>query len=173
MRARSTDRPRQRIRTLLAVLLGAGGAVATSAAVAPAFSWNLSSSLPRGLYLLERGALPARGSIVSCPPPPGASRLIEARGYLPAGSALLKILVGLPGDFVQVAAAGVFVNGWALGPVPVADRLGRTLEPFPLSRRLREGEAFVATGSPGSFDGRYFGPVPLSTLVVARPLWTY
>ena len=33
--------------------------------------------------------------------------------------------------------------------------------------------AFVATSARLSFDSRYFGPVPLSSLTVAVAVWTY
>jgi conjugative transfer signal peptidase TraF len=98
---------------------------------------------------------------------------MAARSYLPSRASLLKIVVGLPGDDVRVDAAGVSINGRSFGPVPAADRRGRPLAPFVLSRHLLAGEAFVATPTPGSFDSRYFGPISLSSMVVARPLWTY
>src|SRR5579872_223832 len=141
MSAGST-RPRRQRLELLVVLLGAFGVVIACAAVAPAFTWNLSPSLPRGLYVLGGGAPSARGSIVSFRPPPGAARLMAARSYLPSRASLLKIVVGLPGDDVRVDAAGVSINGRSFGPVPAADRRGRPLAPFVLSRHLLAGEAF-------------------------------
>jgi conjugative transfer signal peptidase TraF len=169
----STPRLRHRLGLVVAVLLFSLTIVAGASALARCFTWNLSSSLPRGLYVLERECAPTRGSVVFFSPPPSAARLIAERGYLPSGASLLKVVVGLPGDFVEVGEGGVSINGRPLGPVISRDRSGRSLEPFVLCGQLSVGEAFVATTAPGSFDSRYFGPVSLSTLVVARPLWTY
>lgn len=53
------------------------------------------------------------------------------------------------------------------------DSAGRPLAPFRFCGALPHGMAFVATSSPLSFDSRYFGPVPLSSLTVAVPAWTF
>ena len=39
------------------------------------------------------------------------------------------------------------------------------------AKGLNITSSFVA--APLSFDSRYFGPVPLSTLTVVKPLWTF
>jgi type IV secretory pathway protease TraF len=51
--------------------------------------------------------------------------------------------------------------------------MGRPLMPARFCGELPAGTAFVATPAPFSFDSRYFGTVPLSTLTVVRPLWTF
>jgi conjugative transfer signal peptidase TraF len=147
--------------------------VATARLLAPSLTWNVSTSLPRGLYVLEPRATPARGSIVSFPAPASAAELIATRGYLPARSALLKIVVGLPGDRACVGGDVLLVNGQAWGAVAKRDLVGRPLAPFPFCGVIPPGHAFVATSAPRSFDSRYFGPVALSSLTVAWPLWTY
>jgi type IV secretory pathway protease TraF len=53
------------------------------------------------------------------------------------------------------------------------DSRGRPLAPARFCGGLPPGAAFVATPAPFSFDTRYFGAVPLSTLIVVRPLWTF
>jgi len=164
---------RGRANHFLAVLLAALAIISSASLVAPCFVWNLSPSLPRGLYLLDMPAAPHRGAIVSFRPPPDAAALIERRSYLPAGVALIKIVVAVPGDSVRVDESDVRINGQLLGPVAPADSAGRVLAPFLFDGRVPAGQAFVATSAALSFDSRYFGFVPLSALTVVEPIWTY
>ena len=70
---------RQPLGILVAALLTALVIVSAASAVAPSFTWNLSPSLPRGLYHLDPAASPTRGAIVSFQPPAPAAALIAAR----------------------------------------------------------------------------------------------
>lgn len=149
-----------------AVVLGAGS-------VAHHLTWNLSPSLPRGLYLLHRGAVPRRQSIVAFPVPAMAAATIAARRYLLPGALLLKRIVALSGDRVSIDDRSFVVNGTLIGPVAGHDSAGRPLTPFRFSAEVPRGFALVATTSHLSFDSRYFGPVPITALIVATPLWTY
>jgi conjugative transfer signal peptidase TraF len=135
--------------------------------------WNLSASVPRGLYLVKTGAECRRGSLVSFPPPPGVAPTVYSRGYLPSGAGLLKRVVGLPGDRVCISGAGYYANGVRLGDVARSDSRGRPLAPFLFCDAVPPGYAFVATAARLSFDSRYFGPLPVSSLTIVEPLWTY
>jgi conjugative transfer signal peptidase TraF len=155
------------------VFLFAALAISLARVVAPSFTWNLSTSLPRGLYRLDRGAPPTRGAIVSFAPPRFASELIAARGYLPASASLLKAVVALPGDSVCIDETSFVVNGERIAIVSSHDSAGRALAPFLFCGAVPKDSAFVATSAWLSFDSRYFGPVPLSSLTVTVPVWTY
>jgi len=158
---------------LVAALLTALVIVSAASALAPSFTWNLSSSLPRGLYHLDPAAPPTRGAIVSFQPPAPAAALIAARAYLPPSATLLKVVVALPGDGVCIDDASFTVNGRFFGAVVSRDSAGRALVPFRFCGAVPDGQAFVATRARLSFDSRYFGPVPVASLTVAVPLWTY
>jgi conjugative transfer signal peptidase TraF len=162
--------PRWRV-VILTFALATAVIVAASAAGSH-FVWNLSPSLPPGLYRLERGGVPSPGAIVAFEPPFLAAALISERGYLPRGAALLKELVAIGGD--RVCIGEVFsVNGQAIGAVLTRDSAGRPLKPYRFCGVVLPGSAFVATPAPRSFDSRYFGPLPLRTLTPARPVWTF
>jgi conjugative transfer signal peptidase TraF len=161
-------------RRLLAVTFALSAFVVIGAAVGGSFfTWNLSPSMPRGLYLLERGKAPGRGSTVIFPVPDSVRPIVLARGYLPERANLLKVVVALPGDGACVRADSLVINGSVVGPVLSRDSLGRPLVRAHFCGELTEGAAFVATPAPFSFDSRYFGAVPLSTVTVVRPLWTF
>lgn len=99
--------------------------------------------------------------------------MIAARAYLPPSATLLKVVVALPGDGVCIDDASFTVNGRFFGAVVSRDSAGRTLVHFRFCGAVPEGQAFVATRARLSFDSRYFGPVPVASLMVAVPLWTY
>jgi conjugative transfer signal peptidase TraF len=139
--------------------------------------FNLSPSLPAGIYI--RTNAPAN-LIEFCPAEPFASLAIQ-RGYREEGVCpdgampLLKPIVAVAGDTVDLSDRGIAVNGSLLrnsAPLLV-DTKGRPLPAW------RTGHYVVATGAvwvassytPRSFDSRYFGPVPRSSVRgYVRPL---
>jgi conjugative transfer signal peptidase TraF len=105
------------------------------------------------------------------------------RGYLAAGSCpsgispVLKQVVATAGDEVELRGDDLAVNGQVIDRSQrlVEDRLGRPLEALPLGRSVvREGEIWVlGVHRARSWDSRYFGPIPVSSVVgVARPILT-
>lgn len=90
-------------------------------------------------------------------------------------SPLIKPVVAWPGDLVSVSAIGISVNGHLLKNSASIDRdsKGKQLRPFaPGEYRVGPKELWVVSSfSPRSFDSRYFGPIPLkSVLSWLRPL---
>jgi conjugative transfer signal peptidase TraF len=128
-----------------------------------------------------QGAL-QRGQIVSfCPPESGIIRHARARGYLGAGRCpsgtepLLKRIEALSGDRVSLDDAGVAVNGIRVAGTRAlrTDGRGQPIAQVGPGTWLIDADAFWAgsTAHPQSFDSRYFGPVPLSSIIgVAVPL---
>jgi conjugative transfer signal peptidase TraF len=159
-------------RCALTAITIASAVIAAASIVGSRFVWNVSPSLPRGLYRLDRGKTPSRGAVVAFEPPSFAAALIVQRAYLPRGVRLLKIVVGLPGDRVCIGDAFA-VNGEPIGLVLHRDSSGRPLEPYRFCGTVPLQYAFVATPAAHSFDSRYFGPVPLQSLTPARPIWTF
>ena len=132
---------------------------------------NGSPSLPVGLYLVS---VHSDANLVEfCPTGPFA-QLAIARGYREAGSCsdggapLLKPVVARAGDIVAVSSAGLAVNGNSLpNTEPMKrDTNNRPLTPWPQGRyTVAPDSVWVAsTYNARSFDSRYFGPVPLTSI---------
>jgi conjugative transfer signal peptidase TraF len=142
---------------------------------------NGSPSLPVGFYMTS--SEPGATLVEFCPIEPFAS-LALSRGYRDPGACsdggapLLKPVVARGGDVVEVSAAGIAVNGRLLpNTAPLrADTKGRPLTSWPPGRYTVEPDsAWVASSySWRSFDSRYFGPVPISSIRDrVRPLLTF
>lgn len=153
--------------TVLALLM-----VAASERRDPLLVWNTSESSPRGLYLFSAAA-PAAGDFVIAWPPVDAAGLAEARGYLPRGVPLIKTMVAGPGDHVCARGRLMHVNGKLAATRLHADQRGRPLPWWSGCRALAPGEILLlGRASAESFDGRYFGPVPVNQVIgLARLLW--
>lgn len=136
--------------------------------------FNLSPSLPIGLYRRVDQPIRRRALVITCPPEP-AAWLALARGYLDPGACpggtepLGKIVLALGGDVVDIQDDGLTVNGWHVprSRLAAVDSHGRPL-PRLDRRRLKLGldEVFLFSPfDPRSFDSRYFGPVPRTAVV--------
>ncbi|GAB4067799.1 S26 family signal peptidase [Ancylobacter sonchi] len=159
---------------LMTTAASVGVALATTVPTPVKLIWNVSASVPVGLYSVEpTDDLEITDLVAVMPPPPLATFLI-ARGYLGEGTPLLKRVMGLPGQEVCRLGDAVTVNGVPLGEALRRDRLGRDLPVWQGCRRLAPGHLFLMNPDVGdSLDGRYFGPMPATTVIGrAMPLLT-
>jgi len=162
---------RLRGRALLCAAALAASIVTTSALVASRLTRNYTPSLPLGVYWLRPGLPVSKGALVDFPIPSNARQLIAGR-YLPARFHLLKRVVALEGDVVCLARGQYVVNGVSISAIATRDSIGRSLPMLGFCGPVPAGNAFVATPVASSLDSRYFGPVPISAVTVASPLWT-
>ena len=140
----------------------------------PRLIWNASASVPIGLYAVHpAGALRVTELVVVRPPKTLASFLDERR-YLPKGVPMLKRILALPGQIVCRFSRTITVDGIAMGEALDHDGRGRVLPVWKGCRVVAGNEVFLMNWlSEDSFDGRYFGPLPVNTIVGrADPLWT-
>lgn len=132
---------------------------------------NVSSSLPIGLYRTTSNK--SARLIEFCPVEPFAS-MSAGRGYRGKGSCpdaaepLMKPIVALAGDAVEVFAKGVSVNGNLLAnsaPRPF-DTKNRPLRHWPFGEyKVAPGTIWVISSfNARSFDSRYFGPISTSSI---------
>jgi conjugative transfer signal peptidase TraF len=141
---------------------------------APKLLWNASASVPIGLYAVW-SALPLRvGELVVVTPAEPLAQFFAARRYLPLGVPLVKHVLALPGQTVCRDGRTITVDGIIMGQALERDRFGRALPDWQGCRALAPCEVFVMNTVPAdSLDGRYFGPLPLTTIVGrAVPIWT-
>ncbi len=164
-----------RRRTLLTMLAG------TALIAVPVWSqpdirfiWNASASVPIGLYRIAPAMHIDVTDLAVVMPPDELAAFLDERGYLPRGLPLIKRVLALSGTQICRNGSTVIAYGTVYGDARDRDTRSRPLPTWQGCRTVRQGEAFFMNwDSPDSFDSRYFGPLPLSTVVGrAIPVWT-
>ncbi|RAZ72888.1 S26 family signal peptidase [Mesorhizobium atlanticum] len=161
-------------KTLAAASIGLGLiGFAAFAKPAPVLVWNGSASAPIGLYGLGLSG-PRTGDFVLARLPKMVAQLADQRGYLPRNVPLVKRIAALPGEQVCAFNDAIIVGGEIVARRVPVDTQGRTLPWWNECRALGRDEVFLINGqAPGSFDSRYFGPVPAANIIGRLvPLWT-
>ena len=140
---------------------------------APRLVWNASASVPIGLYVVTPGVSVDPGDMVIARVPDRWRMMAAQRRYIPANVPLVKQVAAAAGDEVCALDRDVFVNGQWLAQRRVADAKGRPMPWWSGCVRLRGRQLFLLiSGSPASFDGRYFGVTEGAQVVgKARLLW--
>jgi conjugative transfer signal peptidase TraF len=174
--------------------LGVGASFAVGLALVgygAGFRWNLTDSLPRGIYRRTHEPL-TRGQLVAFCLPPHIAEFGTDRGYVakvpawagecPDGSqALLKPIVAVGGDVVDATKDGVSINGTPMpnSATQAKDTHGRSL-PHPrweLMRRYHVPHGYLyvmSTYHERSWDSRYFGVISEeSVIATAQPVWVW
>lgn len=142
--------------------------------ITPKLIWNASASAPVGLYTIRPPDRLEVLDLVAVAPPEPLEQFLDQRGYLPSGVPLLKRVAALPGQRVCRRGDTVTVDGIAMASAREHDRLGRALPVWAGCRRVAQDEVFLMNWEhPDSLDGRYFGPLPASSVIGrAIPLYT-
>ena len=98
----------------------------------------------------------------------------DDNSYLPRGVPLLKRIFALSGQIVCRIGTQINVDGIAAAPARERDGRGRPLPSWQGCRIVGNDEVFLMNwDEPDSFDGRYFGPLPITAVVAhAVPLLT-
>ncbi len=160
---------------LVAMALGivAIGATAGSERT-PRFVWNVSGSVPTGLYRVRPASDLTVATIVAAYPPEPLATWLAEGGYLPRGVPLLKRVLALEGQTVCRIGPIIWVDGRQIGAARKQDHSGRPLPVWRGCRVIGADEVFLMNpDEPASLDGRYFGPLPLTSIAgLAEPLWT-
>lgn len=128
--------------------------------------WNVSASVPTGLYAV-RPTAPLRHGVLAAvmPPEPLATWLVEG-GYLGRGVPLIKRVEALPSQRVCRDGGRVTVDGRLRAIARDADQFGRPLPRWSGCVVVGEGQLFLLNADhPSSLDGRYFGPLMRSDVL--------
>ncbi|WP_413712587.1 conjugative transfer signal peptidase TraF [Rhizobium sp. Rhizsp82] len=163
----------------LAVSIVGGG---VAAAIVGGYRINLTPSEPIGLWRIVALDRPAStGDLVFiCPPQTPVMREARERGYLRVGTCpggvapLIKTVIAIAGQSVEIGAH-VTVDGRKLPFSRLAewDGKGRPMTPF-AGGVVPAGSLFLHSLFAGSYDSRYFGPLPASGILgLAQEVLTY
>lgn len=146
------------------------------------FRVNLTPSERLGLWRImpvER-ALHDGDVVFVCPPQTPAMHFARERGYLRNGlcrsgtAPLIKTVAAVAGQAITVAG-DVRIDGHPLlhSQILPRDGIGRTLVAYS-GGLVPADTVYLHSDFPGSFDSRYFGPLPVSgVLGLAHEVWTY
>ncbi len=126
---------------------------------------NLSESLPQKVWIVHLHKTPKRGDYLVFRAPPQTG--------LEQNSTLIKQVRGVSGDVVTNLFGHFFINDEYLGQAKSHSLTGKPLIPG-FEGRLKEGEYYVHSPHPDSFDSRYqaMGLIHTDTIMgVAYALW--
>ncbi|WP_252193175.1 MULTISPECIES: conjugative transfer signal peptidase TraF [unclassified Rhizobium] len=146
------------------------------------FRVNLTPSEPLGLWRIVKPdrAILAGDRVFICPPDTDKMHKARARGYLRFGlcrgwvAPLIKTVVATSGQMIEIDD-DVRVDGHSLPHSRVApvDGQGREMVQYD-GGVVPPGMVFLHSEFPGSFDSRYFGPLPMDGILgLAQEVWTY
>jgi conjugative transfer signal peptidase TraF len=140
----------------------------------PRIIWNASASVPIGLYAVHPVGTLEITELVIVRPPVALAQFLADRHYLPIGAPMLKRVLALPGQTVCRVDHAITVDGIAMGDALDRDARGRPLPVWQGCQRIPNGQVFLMNWQSGhSFDGRYFGLLPSTTIAGrADPVWT-
>ncbi|EAI9929506.1 signal peptidase I [Campylobacter jejuni] len=112
------------------------------------FHFNHTRSMPLGLYKEIKSSTFNKNDVVILKIPQKKE-------------ILLKKIVAINGDFVEVNNKGVFINKTLMPDSKIFsfDSEGNPLEFKPFKRKLKENELFIMGENIRSYDSRYFGVV--------------
>jgi conjugative transfer signal peptidase TraF len=154
------------------MLLGIGiVALVCPKAGAPILLWNASASVPIGFYRLASRP-PRPGALAVIHLPETVRTLAETRGYLRAGTLLIKPVAAGVGEVVCRHGSLITINGRAVAQAKLTDTAGRPLPAWSGCIQLADTQVFVLAAEPDSFDSRYIGPVDGANVPgTALPVW--
>ena len=164
-----------RRRTLTATVLAVLAVAAAFAVDIPTkLVWNATASAPIGFYTIAPAGRLAVSELVAIMPPEPLAAFVVQRGYVGDGVPLMKRVAGLPGQQLCRTGRAITVDGVEMGDALDHDRIGRALPVWQGCRVIADGQLFLMNWDvPDSLDGRYFGPIPASSVIGrALPLLT-
>ena len=109
---------------------------------------------------------PADGDIVGFDAPEDVASLAVERGWAKSSDVMLKRIGAMSGECYELdAERGFYVGGRYLGQALAQDGYGRALPQLSDGQYIVEDGRFLPVAeNPLSFDGRYYGTVPLNSI---------
>jgi conjugative transfer signal peptidase TraF len=127
---------------------------------------NLSNCEPLGIYTVTPCHHLKIGDMIMIETPKNARPYIYGRGWLPKGWPLLKTVGAVAGDNYRITNKSFYISSKYVGPIFSYDSQGKPLPRLRGQFTVEKGHILpVAPLLKSSFDGRYFGPVPLRSVI--------
>lgn len=165
-------------------LLTVGGVVVIGIVLAGllGFRLNLTASYPIGIWRIvsKPAGYETAALVFVCPMDTPVFEMALQRGYLPRGlcpsgtGPLIKTIAATEGQMIGIGNH-VSIDGEPIrnSTIMIMDAEGRALVPA-RGGVVPVDHVFLLSSYPGSFDSRYFGPVPSSGILgLAQPVLTY
>ena len=135
----------------------------------PELIWNASASVPIGLYAVRPPGSLEVAELVAVMPPATLASFLDERHYLPR-LAHAQSRPRASGPNCLPRRSPITVDRIAMGDALDRDSAGRPLPAWQGCRHIPDGDVFLVNWqSEDSLDGRYFGLLPVTT-VVGRPI---
>ena len=145
-----------------AILAACVGALIISMAV-PYLIIPVSESIKPKVLIKMPGIKPERGDYITF-------ELHNAK--LPNGKAFLtKRLSCLPGDYLDGRAGAFFCNNHLVATALEKDGYNRPMTWFKFQGVIPKNRVFVVGDDPRSYDSRYWGFIPLDTVIYSWPIF--
>ncbi|MHC5307780.1 S26 family signal peptidase [Bartonella sp. LJL80] len=136
--------------------------------------WNASASQPIGLYWITAHDRLAIGDLVIAKPSAELGLYMSERHYLDKDVPLLKTIAAVSGQTICRQNNLISIDGKAVAQALERDKKQQLLPVWQGCQTLKPEQIFLLNTSVNdSFDGRYFGPLPVKTIIgKAVPLFT-
>ena len=129
------------------------------------FVQNRTESMPKGIYFVSPVGKVERGMTMLLSLSPKQRQLLSRYPWGQANVPLLKQIVAIPGDLACFDSK-LSVNGHEIAAIEASDKLGNPFPRLTGCSRLEKSQFLpLATKSPYSFDGRYFGPIEQDQII--------
>jgi type IV secretory pathway protease TraF len=125
--------------------------------------YNGTPSMPVGVYLRTSAAI-GPGAIVTVRAIEVAPDYAATRSFTKPGNRFLKRIAATTGDVVCAYGPNVWINGEALPERQIKDTSGLQLPTWSGCLTLSPGQVLLLGETQDSFDGRYWGPTPVSRI---------
>ncbi len=154
---------RRHLALLVTAIVAALVAATISAPGRPLIIYNPSQSVPQGFYLRRSGASRI-GNFVTIAAVNAAAEYAGARDFTDRTDRFIKRVAAAAGQTVCADGEHILVDGLSVATRRERDSSGRALPTWSGCRTLSEDEVFLLGDTDDSFDGRYWGPTPLSDI---------
>ena len=136
-------------------------------------TYQVTTSMPKGFYLVSPNKRFHRGDIVLFKPPKKTLVFLLQKKWLPKSGLMLKYVIGVPGDYVYQNKKWIYINHHQIAPIFYQYAPGKKLPNNHFCGKLAQHQYLLMSSRlKRSFDGRYFGPVDDNKIIgVAKHLF--